>query len=127
MHLQSKVLIEENSISSLLRLMQTFLMVLTYDGELLLNCSLFPYFQEFLLHQSVLSLLDSKDVRILTWYYSCVRYLSFHNEDLLLHTYSMNTTFLIHFIQKCKDTEIPLGCNCVRVLFPREYGIDDMR
>lgn len=124
-NLQSRPEIDEDSVSSLLRFMQTFLMVLTYDGELLLNCSLFPYFQEFLLHHSVLSLLSSKNVRILTWYFTCIRYLSFHNEELLQHTYSMNTTFLIQFIQGCQDQEIPLGCNCVRVLFPREYWTDD--
>lgn len=108
-------------ISSLLRLLQTLLTVLTHNGELLLNCSLFPHIQSFLTHPSTLSLLATSDVKVITWYFTCIRYLSYHNETLLDRTYSMNTTLLIQFIQSCKEQEIPLACNCVRVLFPRQF------
>ena len=112
--------VDETTLSCLLRLLQTVLMVLTHNGVLLLNLSLFPLFQSFLLHSKLLSIPFSTNIKLITWYFSCIRYLSYHNETLMDETPSIHTTFLLQFLESCQEQDIPLACNCIRVLFPRK-------
>lgn len=110
----------ETTVPSLLRLLQTLLMILTHNGVLLLNVSLFPLFQSFLLHPYLLTIPFSADIKLITWYFTCIRYLSYRNDSLNNETPSVHTTLLLQFIENCQEDEIPLACNCIRVLFPRK-------
>lgn len=112
--------VDETILACLLRLLQTVLMVLTHNGVLLLNVSLFPLFQSFLLHSKLLAIPFSTNIKLITWYFSCIRYLSYHNETLMDETPSIHTTLLLQFLDSCQEQEIPLACNCIRVLFPRK-------
>ena len=64
-------------LSELLRLLQTLLMVMTRNGELMLNCDLFPYLMRFLTSETVLQQVSRGDLRIQSWYFVCIDYLSF--------------------------------------------------
>lgn len=111
----------EDLLSDLLRLLQTLLMVLTRSGELMLNCDLFPYLTQFLTRETVIQQISRGDLRLQSWYFVCVDYLSF---DPLHHT-SVSTfpsrDSLLNGLKSGELASIPLGCNCVRALLPRQW------
>ena len=111
----------EALLSELLRLLQTLLMVLTRSGELMLNCDLFPYLTRFLTSQTVLQQVSRGDLRIQSWYFVCVDYLSFDPS----HSASVSTfpprDSLLRGLESTEIASIPLGCNCARALLPRQW------
>lgn len=105
-------------LSSLLRLLQTLLLVLTHSGELLLHSTLFPHLSQLLALPATQEL-ALQDFKTTTWYFTCIRYFSFPNNSFsppLIPTFS-----ILEFLQTCDASAIPLACNGVRVLFPRQY------
>lgn len=114
---------EIDLLPDLLRLLQTLLMVLTRNGELLLNCDLFPYLVLFLSRSEVVERVEKGDERILSWYVVCATYLSFNSENNLFCTVSPFRDRLLSALNSDTHLPIPLGCNCVRALFARQWFI----
>ena len=113
---------DDTLLSELLRLLQTLLMVMTRNGELMLNCDLFPYLTRFLTSETVLQQVSRGDLRVQSWYFVCIDYLSFDPS----HQTSVSTLpqrdSLLQGLESTEITSIPLGCNCVRALLPRQWN-----
>ena len=117
-HTQNDAMLED-----LLRLLQTLLMVLTRNGELMLNCDLFPYLTQFLTNETVIERVKCGDLRLQSWYFVCTDYLSF---DPLTHFHVSTIPSRESLLQAFETTEIsaiPLGCNCARALLPRLWTL----
>lgn len=111
--------LSDEHITSLLRFLQTLLLCLTRNGELLLNCDLFPALVVFLQSDRVKRVIEEGDVKVLSWYTVTCTYLSYNrgNDDTLRVAH---TEPLLAALSQWDAPTIPIGCNCVRALFPRE-------
>jgi hypothetical protein len=102
-----------------LRFLQTLLMILTHDGELLLNCELFPYLISFLNQPHIQELILSDKLTVVTWYNVCVRYLSFVPNSFSMKLPESYDTPCMEVLNHPESQSIPLLCNCIRSDFPR--------
>ena len=111
--------LSDEHITSLLRFLQTLLLCLTRNGELLLNCDLFPALVIFLQSDRVKKVVEKGDVKVLSWYTVTCTYLSYNrgNDDVWG---AAHTEQLLAALSQWDAPTIPIGCNCVRALFPRE-------
>ena len=103
-------------LTHLLRFLQTLFLCLSRNGELLLNCDLFPSVRSFLHSMPVAALLASDDARVASWYTVVSTYLSFHRGDET----PVPPGVLLPPLTNWDAASIPIACNCVRALFPRE-------
>ena len=103
-------------LTHLLRFLQTLFLCLSRNGELLLNCDLFPSVLSFLRSAPVAALLASDDARVASWYTVVSTYLSFPRGDET----PVPPGVLLPPLTNWDAASIPIACNCVRALFPRE-------
>lgn len=124
LHAPSDVLIP-----TILRLSQTVLTVLTRNGELLLNRDLFPYFMQFLAHTQVMDFVNhTAPISVKTCHAVCMHYLDYIPPELEREDIGLDRDGFVEFISTCMNEnvlseKIVVGCNCVRVLFPRDWTI----
>lgn len=114
---------EVDAIPAALQVMQSVLTVLTRGGELLLNVDLFPQFEAFLHDSSVMEIVRNAPISVKTWYFMCLRYLSFDSRPSAECTDDIDSTLLLNALDTFTSAEIPIGCNCVRAVFPRDWNI----
>lgn len=114
---------EVDAIPAALQVMQSVLTVLTRGGELLLNVDLFPQFEAFLHDSSVMEIVRNAPISVKTWYFMCLRYLSFDSRPSAQCTDDIDSTLLLNALDTFTSAEIPIGCNCVRAVFPRDWNI----
>lgn len=112
-----------DAIPSALQVMQSVLTVLTRGGELLLNIDLFPHFETFLHDRDVMEIVRNAPISVKTWYFVCLRYLSFDSRPTAQYADDIDSTLLLSTLETLTSAEIPIGCNCVRAVFPRDWNI----
>ena len=112
-----------DTIPAAFQVMQSVLTVLTRGGELLLNVDLFPHFETFLHDRDVVEIVRNAPISVKTWYFVCLRYLSFDSRPTAQCTDDIDSTLLLNALDTFTSAEIPIGCNCVRAVFPRDWNI----
>ena len=98
-------------------------MVLTRNGELLLNQDLFPYLIRFLCDEHIQDVVSKGDMTVKSWHAVCLLYLSFLPPNIPDPSIPIDFQSLLDYLEDCEGSNIPIGCNCIRVLFPREWNI----